>query len=84
MTDPFDRPARPWDLFNKNLEKVAGLQYEERMKICKACPELIKVTQQCKQCGCFMAAKTKLPNAECPLGKWGQINTSAVSFTEEQ
>jgi hypothetical protein len=22
---------------------------------------------------CFMKAKTRLPNAECPVGKWGKI-----------
>jgi hypothetical protein len=42
----------------------------ERLSICKACPELIKLTTQCKKCGCFMAAKTKLKMATCPLGKW--------------
>lgn len=27
-----------------------------------------------------MEAKTKLPNAECPIGKWGQ---EKISYTEE-
>ena len=42
----------------------------ERYNICLQCPELIKVTKQCRRCGCFMVAKTKLANATCPLGKW--------------
>ena len=42
----------------------------ERYNICLQCPELIKVTKQCRKCGCFMVAKTKLANATCPLGKW--------------
>ena len=42
----------------------------ERYNICLKCPELIKVTKQCRKCGCFMVAKTKLANATCPLGKW--------------
>ena len=43
---------------------------EARYAICQECPELIKVTKQCRRCGCFMVAKTKLANATCPLGKW--------------
>lgn len=41
-----------------------------RFEICKSCPELIRPTNQCRQCGCFMHLKTKLIQAECPLGKW--------------
>jgi hypothetical protein len=37
---------------------------------------LIKLTSQCKKCGCFMEAKTKLPNAECPIGKWDKVSVS--------
>lgn len=61
--------ARPWDLLDKDNyveESVA----KERFLVCKGCPELIKLTSQCKKCGCFMAGKTKLKTAECPLGKW--------------
>jgi len=43
---------------------------DARLDICKLCPELIKLTKQCKKCGCFMAIKTKLTGAACPLGKW--------------
>jgi hypothetical protein len=52
--------------------------------MCKACPELIKLTTQCKKCGCFMDAKTELPHAECPLGKWGRVNIdpNSVSYKE--
>ena len=80
MTDPYSRPARPWDLFNKNLGRVQTVVAEERYAICKACPQLLP-TGNCKECGCFMQAKTKLPNAECPLHKWGKVH---VSITEEQ
>lgn len=79
INDP-DRPARPWDLFNKNIEKVQSQIHEERMAICLACPELIKLTKQCKKCGCFMEAKTKLPNASCPLGKWQRTD---IPYTKE-
>ena len=79
MKDPFSRPARPWDLYNKNLGRVNENVYNERMEICKACPNYISLTHQCTKCGCIMDAKTKLPNAVCPIGKWGQI---LVGFTE--
>lgn len=68
-----NRPARPWDLFNKNLGRVETDIAEERLSICKVCPEYISATHQCKKCGCIMNLKTKLPNAECPLGKWKQV-----------
>jgi hypothetical protein len=62
--------TRPWDLLNPNTTNASEEKAEERFNICKACPELVKITKQCKKCGCFMAAKTKLENAVCPLGKW--------------
>jgi hypothetical protein len=80
MKDPFDRPARPWDLWNKNLGRVQDVIAEERYAICKECPMLLP-TGNCKECGCFMSAKTKLPNAECPLHKWGQVR---VTFNDEE
>lgn len=62
--------TRPWDMVNPNTEWASAIKAEERYSICKECPELIKLTSQCKKCGCFMAAKTKLEKATCPLGKW--------------
>lgn len=62
--------TRPWDLINPNVPKAESSEAEQRYSICNSCPELIKLTKQCKKCGCFMAAKTKLENATCPLGKW--------------
>ena len=64
-----DRPARPWDLFNKNIGRVEGEMAEKRLAICKSCPKLLP-TGNCLECGCFMSQKVKLPNAECPLHKW--------------
>ena len=74
MTDPFNRPARPWDLFNKNLGRVEDAISQKRLDICRSCDKFLKATTQCTECGCFMNLKTKLPNAECPLHKWGQEN----------
>ena len=62
--------VRPWDLFLKNKTKVSDKEKNNRLNICLSCPELIKITKQCKKCGCFMELKTKLENAKCPIGKW--------------
>lgn len=67
-----NKKARPWDLFNKNIQKVSEDISEKRMSICNSCEHLIALTSQCKKCGCFMNLKTKLPHAECPIGKWNQ------------
>lgn len=78
------KKARPWDIFNKNIEKVPDEVKQERLSICKSCPELIKVTTQCKKCGCFMDLKTGLPHASCPLGKWDiyKIDENSISYKE--
>lgn len=60
----------PLDLLNPKTKHAAEELSSSRMSICQACPELIKLTKQCKKCGCFMSAKTKLEAATCPLGKW--------------
>jgi hypothetical protein len=62
--------TRPWDLINPNTKWAAEEIATTRFDICKTCPELIKTTNQCKKCGCFMTVKTKLEQAKCPLGKW--------------
>jgi hypothetical protein len=60
----------PLDLLNP-MSKHAEIDVSnDRYEICLACPELIKLTKQCKQCGCVMTAKTKLEKAKCPIGKW--------------
>ena len=62
--------TRPWDILNPQTKYVTEELSAKRFEICKACPELIKPTHQCKKCGCFMQLKTKLEIATCPLGKW--------------
>jgi hypothetical protein len=64
--------TRPWHLLDEAAKITNKLKIEERMSICRACPEFISLTTQCKQCGCIMKAKTTLKNAECPIGKWGK------------
>ncbi len=68
--DKEQKDVKPWDLINPNSEWATEEVSSERYSICKQCPELIKLTKQCKKCGCFMAAKTKLQQATCPIGKW--------------
>lgn len=57
-------------LFSKNYttKEVRNKRYE----ICKSCPKLFKPTRTCIKCGCFMAMKTWLKDAECPIEKWGK------------
>lgn len=62
--------TRPWDLVNPNADWATDEVAEKRYSICQQCPELTRLTKQCKKCGCFMSAKTKLEKATCPLGKW--------------
>lgn len=61
--------SRPWDVVNpaKYIDQITA---EKRMQICEECPLLIKVTKQCRECGCFMILKTKIESASCPVGKW--------------
>ena len=61
--------ARPLDLLKK-ANYVEDSEADRRFDLCLSCPELIKMTKQCRKCGCFMALKTKLEGATCPIGKW--------------
>jgi hypothetical protein len=65
-----ERNARPWDLFNKKIGRVAQEKAQERLSICKECPFFFGATRQCTKCGCFMPEKVKLSNAFCPIHKW--------------
>lgn len=68
--------SRPWDIIDKENhvnDDIAG----ERFSICLNCPYLSKTTKQCRKCGCFMAVKTKLHNASCPIGKWGEVERNS-------
>ena len=63
--------AKPWDLFNKEIGRVEDSVQKHRYSICQSCERFFSMTNQCLECGCFMNLKTQLPNAECPLHKWG-------------
>jgi len=64
------KSVKPWDLLNPNKKRSLESLANERFEICKSCPSLIKLSNQCKKCGCFMQLKTKLEDATCPEGKW--------------
>lgn len=50
----------------------------KRRALCVACEHVSQVSwlrfllpaSKCTECGCFIAAKTLLPFARCPVGKW--------------
>jgi hypothetical protein len=62
--------TRPWDFLNSKTEYAPEDEQIKRYDMCKACPEFVKLTTSCKKCGCVMSLKTKLAEAECPIGKW--------------
>lgn len=65
--------ARPWDLLNPNVGRVSDAVKEERMDLCSNCPFYMKLSKQCRKCGCIMPLKTELPHASCPIGKWDAV-----------
>jgi len=62
--------VKPWDILNPNVSRASKEVEENRLSICLQCPELIKVTKQCKKCGCVMPVKVKLEQSKCPINLW--------------
>jgi hypothetical protein len=60
----------PLDMLNPKTKRVDVKIKNDRLSICFSCPDLIKLTNQCKKCGCFMDFKTSLEASKCPVGKW--------------
>lgn len=69
LTDEDVASVTPLDLLNSSNYTSRSVR-DDRLDVCKGCPELWKPTRTCKQCGCFMGLKTWLSEATCPLGKW--------------
>lgn len=46
---------------------------EHRLSICRSCEFFFSPTGQCKKCGCFTIAKTKITMQRCPIGKWEKV-----------
>jgi hypothetical protein len=82
MSEEKARQVRPWDLFNKNKSRSTEDIQKARLAICETCPFFISLTRQCKKCGCFMDAKTKLAEAYCPEDKWGSEDMTNIAFKE--
>lgn len=68
-----NKPARPWDLINPNIGRVSDEVKQERLSACESCEFFLKLSRNCLKCGCFMDAKTGLPHASCPVGKWQAV-----------
>ncbi len=53
---------------NEEIELLA----ESRLKICFECP--LRVDNKCDKskggCGCYLSAKVRSPNSNCPKKKW--------------
>lgn len=43
---------------------------EGRLRICVACPHLVRRNMRCGKCGCPVVRKVKLPAEHCPVGRW--------------
>ena len=63
------------------IEFVSNQEAKRRKEICVGdenylpCDKYLKFTGQCKECGCFIKAKTKVYKRgnhfeRCPLNKW--------------
>jgi hypothetical protein len=64
--------VKPWDLLNSSVERTTDEVAYNRLSVCRSCEFLIKLTDQCKKCACFMNLKVKINNAVCPEGKWNE------------
>ena len=71
--------SRLIEIKNVASEKASNLKSElvadsdvaaQRLTICLACPSLNQKTSTCRECGCFVYAKTKITHSNCPLKKW--------------
>ena len=55
--------------YNGPLEVLLDLA-EGRMTVCKECDRYNSKVKFCKECNCFMPAKTLWTGMVCPLDKW--------------
>lgn len=68
VTDSFGEMAKGNNIFAEQQIQ------QTRMSTCQSCEHFNVKTTQCRHCGCFMSAKTKLKTASCPIGKWGKVS----------
>tara|TARA_A100001201_G_scaffold94602_1_gene81995 strand:+ start:950 stop:1198 length:249 start_codon:yes stop_codon:yes gene_type:complete len=63
----------------RNAVRFGTAFRNERYEICKSCDKAILGKNICSVCKCFLPLKTSLPLTECPLGKWGKIDTKNIN-----
>lgn len=51
---------------------VSEIEKAQRLSLCRACEHFDETYVQCKVCGCFLEAKTRLKNFHCALDQLGQ------------
>ena len=61
------------DALTGNLKFASDEIAQTRMDICNKC-DAKNDLNICTACGCFLPAKTKLANAECPMNLWGPVS----------
>lgn len=44
---------------------------KERKAICDKCPQKTRINT-CALCGCYLPAKRRVAEAECPAGNWNE------------
>ena len=52
------------------IEQDETPESKSRMDVCNSCDRLMQPVKICKECYCFMPAKTLIPISTCPLSKW--------------
>ena len=78
------KEVRPWDLIMPGTPRAHPDVRKDRYDICKGCERFSKITKSCKECGCVMALKTVLADAQCPLGKWGRVSQPELLMSEDE
>jgi hypothetical protein len=61
-----------WSKYLLNEFKITepSLRAVKRLEVCNACEN--RERDICKECGCYIPAKTLVKNETCPKGKWQQ------------
>ena len=49
---------------------VSRETYRDRLETCRDCSSFQKTLRMCKECGCFMPAKARAIDSDCPKNKW--------------
>lgn len=69
MTEEEARNVTPLDLLSSKNYTTKEIR-DHRYGTCASCEHIFKPTHTCKKCGCFMALKTWITDATCPIGAW--------------